>query len=271
MQCLTAPEDIKMIFHYNNSLINYNVQGSGPTLLLLHGFLESSTMWERIATTFHKTRTVITLDFPGHGKSDTIAAEHTMELFAEITNALLEHLKIKNCTIMGHSMGGYVAMAMVDLFPQKVEKLILLNSTPAEDSQERKLNRERALKLIPNAKDAFVGMAIVNLFSETARTKFKTEIEQLKTEALRMTTKGITATIKGMKNRKDRTAILNSFSKPKFMLCGTQDPILPLQACKTTSKDTNSKLFEVEGGHMSHLESYNEIIKIVHFIENNCV
>tara|TARA_A100000171_G_C2140315_1_gene154834 strand:+ start:7276 stop:8064 length:789 start_codon:yes stop_codon:yes gene_type:complete len=260
-----------MIFHHNNSAINYNVQGSGPALLLLHGFLESSTMWAEIAQKFQESHTVLTLDFPGHGSSTVNADEHPMELFAEITSALLEHLSIEHCTVLGHSMGGYVAMAMVELVPQKVEKLILLNSTPAEDSQERKQNRARALKLVPNAKDAFVSMAITNLFPETTRTRFHTEIENLKSEALQMTSKGITAAIKGMKNRKDRTAVLKEYPKPKFMICGSQDPILPVKECKIIANDTNTRLFELEGGHMSHIENVNEIVKIVHFIENNCI
>lgn len=247
------------------------MQGSGPALLLLHGFLESSTMWTEIVQAFYKTHTVITLDFPGHGKSDVVAPEHTMEFFAEITNGLLEHLKIANCTVLGHSMGGYVAMALVELFPQRVEKLILLNSTPAEDSPKRKANRERALQLVPKTRNAFVSMAITNLFAETARTKFESEIEQLKAEALQMTTQGITAAIKGMKDRKDRTAVLKEFSKPKYLLCGTQDPILPLQECINIAKDTDSELFKLDGGHMSYIEQTVLVVKIVHFIENNCI
>lgn len=247
------------------------MQGSGPALLLLHGFLESSTMWTEIAAAFQKTHTVITLDFPGHGKSDVIASGHTMEVFAEITNALLEHLKIAHCTVLGHSMGGYVAMALVELFPQKVEKLILLNSTPAEDSPERKLNRERALQLVPKTRSAFVSMAITNLFSENARVEFQNEIEQLKAEALQMTTQGITAAIKGMKDRKDRTAVLKTFSKPKYILCATQDPILPLQECIIIAKATNSELFKLDGGHMSSIEQTASIVKIMHFIEKKCI
>ncbi len=270
LRYIIAPQDIKMIFHYNTFPIYYTAQGSGPAILFLHGFLESSTMWAEIAPSFHETRTVITMDFPGHGKSTLVAAEHTMELFAEITNALLKHLKIESCTVVGHSMGGYVVMAMAELFPQKIEKLILLNSTPAEDSKERKLNRKRALQLVPKAKNVFVSMAISNLFAETAREKFQSEIEQLKAEALQMTTKGITAAIKGMKNRKDRTIVLKKFPNPKYIICGTEDPILPIYECKIIAKDTNSELFEVEGSHMSCLENVNEIIKIMHFIENKC-
>ncbi len=260
-----------MIFHHNNAVIYYNVQGSGPAILLLHGFLESSTMWSQIAPEFYDRRTIITLDFPGHGKSSVVSEEHTMELFAEITRALLLHLDIKKYTVVGHSMGGYVAMAMAELFPEQIEKLVLLNSTPAEDAPERKLNRERALQLVPKAKDAFVSMAISNLFAENARILFQSEIEHLKTEALKIPVQGIIAAIKGMKNRKDRTATLKDFQKPKFMICGIEDPILPLQECRIITEHSNTRLFELKGGHMSHIENLDETVKIVHFIEFNCI
>ena len=189
----------------------------------------------------------------------------------ETVNALLAHLTITTCTLIGHSMGGYVAMAMVELFPQKIEKLVLLNSTPAEDAPERKENRARALELVPKVKDAFVTMAIGNLFAENSRQKLTKEIARLKDEALQMTPEAITAAIKGMKNRKDRTQILKNFTKPKFMICAAQDPIIPISECKIIAKTTNSKLFEVDGGHMSHLEKLNSITKILHFIENICI
>ncbi|RDK88216.1 alpha/beta fold hydrolase [Marinirhabdus gelatinilytica] len=260
-----------MIFHYNNSSIYYTAQGSGPTIVLLHGFLESSTMWEQIVPTLVSKRKIITIDFPGHGASDAIAEEHTMELFAEVVFTLLDHLQISTVTLIGHSMGGYVAMAMAEAHPERIEKLVLLNSTPAADSEERKLNRARALKLVPKAKEAFVSMAITNLFTEVSRQKLQPEIESLKTEALQMTAQGITAAIAGMKNRKDRTEVLKSFTSPKFMICGTEDPILTFQECKSIANTSDCRLFELESGHMSHLEKFQEIVKILHFVENICI
>lgn len=226
-------------------------------------------MWSKIAPKFYKTHKVITLDFPGHGKSEILSDAHTMELFAEMVISLLDHLRIEKTTLIGHSMGGYVAMAILELCPQKIEKLVLLNATPAEDSQERKENRERALQLVPKVKDAFITMAIGNLFTETHKKKFASKIETLKKEALSMTTEAIVKTIKGMKDRKDHIRTLKDFSKPKFMICGIADPILPIQECKKIAESTNSKLFELEGGHMSHLENFNILVKILHFIEKN--
>ncbi|HBR53652.1 MAG TPA: alpha/beta hydrolase [Flavobacteriaceae bacterium] len=260
-----------MIFSYHHTPIYYNSQGNGPVLMLLHGFLESSTMWDSLLPEITKTYRVITFDFPGHGKTPSISKVHGMELFAEITSALLAQLGIAEATIIGHSMGGYVAMAMAEKYPGQIKKLILLNSTPAPDSQARIENRERALALVPKAKDAFVGMAITNLFNEASRIKFEKEISALKAEALTFPLEGITAAIAGMKDRKDRTMVLKSFSKPKYMICGVHDPILPIDDCKKIAEQTKTEFFSVNGSHMNHIENTTEIVKILHLIENKCI
>ncbi len=158
-----------MIFYYHTTPIYYQKQGNGPAIVLLHGFLESSTMWNNIAPILSKKNTVITIDFPGFGKSDTVADTHSMELLATITSEILNIEKVENAVLIGHSMGGYVSLAFAALFPKKTQKLILLNSSPDQDSIERKENRNRALAIIDKNKDAFVNMAINNLFTNTER------------------------------------------------------------------------------------------------------
>ncbi|QIE59608.1 alpha/beta hydrolase [Rasiella rasia] len=260
-----------MIFSYHNSPIYYTDQGSGPAIIFLHGFLESSTMWKEIIPHFTTSNRVITLDFPGHGKTPTIKETHSMEFFAAIVAELVAHLKIKQITVVGHSMGGYVSMAMTTLIPQQIRTLVLLASSPDSDSEARKQNRERALELVPNAKDAFVSMAISNLFNEHSRKQFSKEISEVKEEALALSVEGITAAIRGMKNRKNRTSMLKDFNNPKYMICGTNDSILPISSCETIAEATNTVLLKVTGSHMIHIEKRDEIVKLLHLIENNCV
>ncbi|MEZ4779947.1 MAG: alpha/beta hydrolase, partial [Flavobacteriaceae bacterium] len=225
-----------MIFQYNNTPIYYHVKGKGPALVLLHGFLESSNIWNNFIRPLSEKYTVITIDLPGHGKSDTVAEIHTMELMAEAVNSLLISLKISEVILMGHSMGGYVALAFTELFEEKVGKLLLLNSTTEADSTERKENRNRAIDLITKGKNPFLSMAIPHLFSETSRKTFSEAIEILKKEAFLFPTEGIIANIKGMRNRKERTFVLKNFSKEKWIICGIEDPIVPVTTSKSISK-----------------------------------
>ncbi|SRX73229.1 alpha/beta fold hydrolase [Aequorivita antarctica] len=255
-----------MTFHYKNIPIQYEISGNGPSLVLLHGFLESSTMWNSLIPQFSKNNTIVTIDFPGHGKSGVISEIHSMELMAEVVNELLQHLQISSATFIGHSMGGYVALAYAEMFSEKVEKLILLNSTPIADSEERKENRNRALKVIDQNPQVYISMAIGNLFAETSRKKFAAEIEMLKKEVYSFPVEGIKAAIKGMRDRKDRTVILKDFNKGKYMILAEEDPILPISDAKQLAEQCGVSVKIIEGGHMSMIENWDSVVKYLHFI-----
>ncbi|NGX82954.1 alpha/beta hydrolase [Aequorivita sp. KMM 9714] len=257
-----------MILKYNNTEIHYNTYGSGPAIVLLHGFLESSTMWKNLIPQLSKQNTIITLDFPGHGKSEVISDIHSMELMAEVVDEILKTLKITSATFIGHSMGGYIALAYVEKFPSKVEKLVLLNSSPAPDSEERKINRNRALKVIEQNAYAFISMAISNLFSETTRDKIASDIEELKKEARSFPLDGIKAAIKGMRDRKDRSDVLKNFSKEKYMILSKEDSLLPVDENVALAKSCDALSIIIEGGHMSTVENLDEVLDALKNILN---
>ncbi|WP_313112506.1 alpha/beta fold hydrolase [Aequorivita sediminis] len=257
-----------MIIKYKNTDIHYNTFGSGPAIVLLHGFLESSTMWENLIPQLSKQNTIITLDFPGHGKSEVISDIHSMELMAEVVDEILKTLKITSATFIGHSMGGYIALAYVEKFPSKVEKLVLLNSSPASDSEERKINRNRALKVIEQNAYAFMSMAISNLFSETTRDNIASDIEKLKKEAQLFPLDGIKAAIKGMRDRNDRSDVLKNFSKEKYMILSKEDSLLPVDENVALAKSCDALSIIIEGGHMSTVENLDEVLDALKNILN---
>ena len=244
-----------MTFQYKNNKIHYKIYGKGSAIVLLHGFLESSTMWKDLIPQLSKQHAVLILDFPGHGKSEIVSDVHSMELMAEVVDELLQFIKITTAIFIGHSMGGYVALAFAELFPEKVEKLILLNSSPAADSEERKDNRNRALKVIEQNPPAFISMAISNLFSETSREDLTSEIEILKVEAQSFPLDGIKAAIKGMRDRKDRVVFLKNFNKPKYFILAKEDPLLPFEETKKLTESCNAKTIIIDGGHISTVEN----------------
>ena len=167
---------------YKNTAISYSDIGTGTAVVLLHGFLENKTMWKDLAPKLAEKNRVISIDLLGHGDSDCLGYVHSMEENAEIVKAVLSNLKIRKTIIIGHSMGGYVALALAELYPQFIKGLVLLNSTAKEDSEERKLNRDRAIKAVKQNYINFVRMSIVNLFSENNRDRLENEIEKVKFE-----------------------------------------------------------------------------------------
>ncbi len=256
-----------MIQMYKNTPLFYRSVGSGNPILLLHGFLESSTIWDPFIQELSEKRQVITIDLPGHGRSGTIEETHSMELMADAVHFILQAVTKGAVTVVGHSMGGYVSLAFCKKFPILTKGLVLLNSTPEPDNEERRKNRDRAIKVIRKNKDAYVSMAISNLVSEKNKDLFATEIENLKKEALGLSEDGITAVLRGMKIRTDNTSTLFFYNGPKYIISGTNDPVLKFSDVELVANTTNSNFLPLSGGHLSFIENKSEIKKFMHFID----
>lgn len=250
-------------FLYKNTKISYTDSGEGTTIVLLHGFLENKKMWQEYVTLFSKNYRVITIDLLGHGETDCLGYVHSMEDNANVVNEVLEHLNIQKAIIAGHSMGGYVGLAFAELYPKKIRKLVLLNSTSKEDSTEKKLNRTRAIKAVKQNYMNFVSLAIANLFSENNRTRLADEIEKVKIQALKTPLQGIVASLEGMKIRKDREGILKQNLFPTLLILGKKDPVLNYDESISQIKNTTAELVSFDDGHMSHIENKEELKKVL--------
>ncbi|HEY1194735.1 alpha/beta hydrolase [Flavobacterium sp.] len=247
---------------YKNTKISYSDNGKGSTIVLLHGFLENKKMWTEYVNLFSEKHRVVTIDLLGHGESECLGYVHEMEDNAHAVNQVLEHLKIDKATILGHSMGGYVGLAFAELYPEKIQKLVLQNSTSKEDSAEKKLNRTRAIKAVKQNYTTFVSLAIANLFSENNRERLAKDIEKVKTEALKTPLQGIVASLEGMKIRKDREWLLQENRFPVLLILGKKDPVLNYEESLSQIEDTTVELISFEDGHMSHIEN-KESLKTV--------
>ena len=248
---------------YKNTAISYSDIGKGSTVVLLHGFLENKTMWKDLAPNLSKKNRVLSIDLLGHGETECLGYVHSMEENAEIVKAVLSHLKIRKAVIIGHSMGGYVALAFAEMFPTTIKGLVLLNSTAKEDSHERKINRDRAIKAVKQNYINFVRMSIANLFSENKRDQLKNEIENVKLEALKTPLQGIVASLEGMKIRKDRQFILKETGFSKLLILGKNDGVLLYKDNFSQIIDTNTELISFPEGHMSHIENKDELEKVI--------
>ena len=194
---------------------------------------------------------------------------HSMELMAECVKAILQHLEINQATFIGHSMGGYVALAFAEENPEWITGLCLMNSTAQEDSSERKKNRDRAIAAVKENHKRFVKMGISNLFRPKNRTIFSEALKQITEEALQTPLQGIIAALEGMKIRKNREHILQNTSFKKMMIVSKKDPVLDYNTLINQIKNTNVKVVEFPDGHMSHIENKPDFLqKIMYFIEN---
>jgi surfactin synthase thioesterase subunit len=166
-----------------------------------------------------------------------------MELFSETVEAVLKQLKIRKCIVIGHSLGGYVALAFAERNPQKIKGLCLLNATSNEDDQERKQLRTRANMMIQNNFTNMVRMSFTNLFSEVSRVNYADEIKNGLDEALKTSVQGYIA---------------------------GQDPVLEIQKSIEEAEKTNSKLIIFPDGHMSHIENFAKLIVVLRNFIRDC-
>ena len=248
---------------FKNIQISYSDTGKGTAVVLLHGFLENKGMWDFYIPLFAVNNRVIAVDLLGHGTTECLGYVHTMEDNANVVHAVLSELRIQQAIFVGHSMGGYVALAVAHLYPDSIKGLVLLNSTAAADSKERKLNRDRAIKAVKQSFVNFVSLSIGNLFSEGNRERLASEIETVKKEALKTPLQGIVAALEGMKIRPDRELLLHHTTFPKLLILGIQDPVLNYEETKKQIQNTVVKLLTFPDGHMSPIENQEELLTIL--------
>jgi len=245
--------------------VNYTELGKGSAVLLIHGFLESIWMWKEVAPELAKRHRVICIDLPGHGLSDCIGYVHSMEEMAEACYHDIHHLRIRKVALVGHSMGGYVALAFAELFPDHVRSLALYQSTAKADSPAKKIDRERASDLIKENHVSFVKQSIPLLFRPVNRKKFKLQIEGLKSEALKTSKQGIIAALAGMRDRPNREVLLKFPPYPVHIIASDKDPRIPLEESQSLAAISSEvQLHLIQGsGHMSYIEDFPAAISAI--------
>lgn len=253
-------EDIKlMILEHKGTPIFYTDQGKGSAIILLHGFLENSTMWKNITPKLSQTHRLVSIDLLGHGQSGCLGYVHRMEQMAEAVHAVLKSLRLRRVVLIGHSMGGYVSLAFAEKYPEMVKGICLMNSTAQSDHEERKQLRARANKMVQNNFENMVRMSVGNLFKPESLQRFANEVLEVKKEALKTPVQGYIAANEGMRIRPDRVSTLHNINIILYII-GKYDPVIEVNAVIKEAQSVNAKYVVLEGGHMSHVENAEELL-----------
>lgn len=241
----------------------YKTAGQGKTLVLLHGFLESCEVWNDTISALKTDFKLIAPDLLGHGKTPAMADIHTMEMMADAVFSVLKREKTGKATFIGHSMGGYVSLAFAEKYPQLLDGIILMNSTPLPDSDEKKANRERVIGAVEQDKTFFIRNAVTNLFSDGNKIQMKKQIEEIIEIAQQTPNQGIKAASLGMKERPNRTDVLKKLSVPVHFIIGKNDALIPHKELITLAENLQISYSLLDGGHMSYIENQSETIEIL--------
>ena len=248
-----------MILNYKNSRIHYTVAGKGQSILLLHGFLETIEMWAPFKQQLSKTNQVVCIDLLGHGNSECLSYIHTMETMADVVFSILKAEGIGKVKCIGHSMGGYVALALAEKHPDLFDGLCLMNSTFEADDEERKTVRARAIEMAKTNFNSVVRVSFSNLFAPESRLKFKPEFDIALRMALQTSVQGYIAAQEGMRIRPDRFDIFQNLNAKKALIISKKDWVVNVEYLKAKTKNTDIEIIEFSEGHMSHIENKEEL------------
>ena len=256
---------------YKGVQVSYSDEGKGNALVFIHGFLEEKSMWYQLTETFKQKYRCISIDLFGHGDSENLSYIHLMKDQAEMIKAILDKLKLRRYTLIGHSMGGYIALEILKKYPKNIRGLVLQNSTAYPDTEEKIINRNRAILAVKENPTLFVKVAIPMLFSEKNRSVFKKEIEEVTSKALKTSTQGIVAALEGMKIREDNSQLLKNVTVPKLMIIGKEDSTLNFDSLIEQTQNTSVEVQIFNDGHMSHIENFEELKATLEKFFKKCV
>ena len=217
-------EQIIKSFDYK---IYTKIEGTGRPLLMLHSLWGSQILFDKIVKPFSDKYKIIRIDFPGHGNSDSPLKNFTFEEFADVLNEVLNQIGIEEkINFLGHSMGGFAALAFAKKYPQKTASLILIHSLLKNADLKSIRLRERQVSLIDNnKKDLLLQVTNPSNFAPGNVDRFPEEFEQLVLTADFVTQKGALAGINAINVREDSLPFMMESKIPTLMVVGAQDRI----------------------------------------------
>ena len=252
---------------FKSTKISYRIEGNSENaVVFLHGYLEAKEIWNDFAQKLSVDYKLVLIDMLGHGNSGTIGEEHKMSVMAETVKLVLDQENIKSCVLVGHSMGGYIALEFAKNYGQMLSGFCLFHSQAYADSDEKKKNRNREIKLVKDGKyNLIVDTNIPNMYAEGIKTKFIDKLKISKEIAKAIKPEGVIAALNGMKNRNENLDVIKKFTKPILFIAGKKDNLIPYLADdKQFILNNNMELLVLENsGHMGMFEESEKTFNAV--------
>jgi pimeloyl-ACP methyl ester carboxylesterase len=257
---------------FQDKTIAFSVTGKGPALVLLHGFLESKAIWKDFAETLEKEFTIVVIDLPGHGESNSLAETHPLPLMAAVVKAILDQENISQAVMAGHSMGGYVALQFAADYEEMLKGLALFHSHGYADSDQARENRRRTIEIVRKNRGGFIKQFIPDLFDQRYVGKYSDTIRKLQNIASGMTSEAIIAALAGMRDRQSQAPFLALTQIPVLFIIGKQDSRMPAQmVLEQAMLPQHSEILLLEGvGHMGFIEAPAITLKALKCFAKRC-
>jgi len=236
-------------------MIAFSKNGNGPHLILIHGFCESKEMWKTFSDHLSTSYQVFCPDLPGFGES-LIGKEHiSLEEVAVWLYEWMEENKIQHPIVIGHSLGGYVTLALAELIGKELKGIGLFHSSAIADDKEKKKTRNKTIDFIKkHGVDKFIESFVPPLFSEQHQTENEEKIRELIALGKKSSKKGLLAFIVAMRDRKDRMEVWENFDGKKLFIAGLYDTAVPIEKSRLHQTSSDFYLELKNSGHMGMFE-----------------
>lgn len=244
------------------SEINHSEKGSGYPLVLIHGFCETNRIWDRFAENLASDYRILLPDLPGFGRSPLPAASFTIADIGLKVIHWMDELQLENPVVIGHSLGGYVTLAMAHEEPGRFPGFGLFHSSAYADSEEKKENRNKVIDFVKSkGVQAYINTFVPGLFFQK-KNPYIAEVHEIASQTSVNTLVDYAA---AMRDRPSREKILETFPKPILIIAGEQDTIIPFEATSAQSRLMQFPFFRglTDVGHMGMFENEPASLKIV--------
>ncbi|NOU91876.1 alpha/beta fold hydrolase [Paenibacillus sp. LMG 31456] len=254
----------KKYFEHEGTRFAYTEKGEGEAVVLLHGFCGSSAYWNKLMPLLPNNYRIIAPDLRGHGSSSAPEGDYTMEVLAEDLAQLLQHLKVEQAIVLGHSLGGYVTLAFAERYPNLLKAFGLIHSTAYPDSDAGKEGRVKGMETIrEKGLPVFIDGLIPKLFAPEHVKTMPEAIREAITIGESTSPDGAIRTLEGMRTRPDRNGVLADAQTPVLLVAGVHDQIIPLDRAFSVSGEQIAQQ-QIEGaGHMSMVEAPEKLAKVI--------
>ncbi len=241
----------------NGITINYHEVGEGDPVIFLHAFPLNQTMWDDQVVELADGFRLLTLDLRGFGGSGVTAGTVTMSQMAADVYALMKRLSIERATLVGLSMGGYVALAFYRDYPECVRALVLAATRATADTAAAQARRLQSADQAEREGANAIADAMVSLLLGASTTATRSDLAaRLRSMIVANSPQGIAAAQRGMAARPDSTPLLPQMRFPVLVIIGAEDSLTSVaEAEGWRSQIPNSTLQVIEGaGHLLNLE-----------------
>ena len=263
-----------LIYQLNGKSIHYRDEGRDhtKTIVLLHGLLQNLSVWDEVTLKMMNEFRIISIDLPGHGHSDLYGNVLMMDFVSDAIKEVLNIRGINDCVIVGHSLGGYAALAFAENNPAMVRGIGLVHSHAMADTPEQQQKRDNVCSLVRTNAASYVLDFVPTLFSSNSHKFMSQRIRDITDLCLETPAEAIIAAQQGMKCRSSRLKFLMNTSKPVMFVYGKQDPRISLETAVTqAAMPHHSEMLMLDDvAHMAHIENPTYFTRWLANFTNTC-